>query len=119
MICFLEELYINNNDFTILSRNENYNLKAFPGRTTKAMKLFLEQKAYLEFREDFDLYFENQLMYFIVWNIVFKSSWENQEIADRANQFSKHILRTFNVCMYKSKQFNHKINLFTFEEFET
>jgi hypothetical protein len=117
-ICPLEELYLNNRNFIIYDKCQEQNLETITARTMISIKLFLKQMAYLKFREDFNLYFENQDMYFLVWNVILRTTWENQEITDRVNQLSKHICRTFNVSMVETKLFRHKINLFTLEEIE-
>jgi hypothetical protein len=116
MSCSLEELYINNTNFTILRKDQEYDFEIIMGRFIKATKLFLQQMACVEYRDNFELYFEDKEMYFLVWSIILRISWENQEITDKVNQFSKYICRTFNVCMFETQLFRHKINLFTFEE---
>jgi hypothetical protein len=70
----------------------------------------------IEFKDNFELYFENKDVYFLVWSVIFRNNWKEKRLEDEMDYIKKHISKSFCINMIELKNFSPKLNLFEFED---
>jgi hypothetical protein len=70
----------------------------------------------IEFKDNFELYFENKDVYFLVWSFIFKNNWKEKRLEAEVDYIKKHISKSFCINMIELKNFSPKLNLFEFED---
>jgi hypothetical protein len=76
------------------------------------MKAFLKQMADMQFKDNFELYFENQEQYFLVWLILLQCKWDNEQLEAKIEKFKRHVSTSFCLKMRKIKILNRKLTFF-------
>jgi hypothetical protein len=113
----LDELYFNNWAFLA-----DINWKVRKKRTWRdqifAIKLFLKEVSNIEFKEHFELYFQDREMYFLVWNVINRNNWTDQGLDEALQKIKKHVSVSFCTDMIDLKAFKPKINLFLWDEID-
>jgi hypothetical protein len=114
--CYLKELYLDNCSFEGLSLSLRLADHQTWVNKAIAMKLFIKQLTYVEFRKSFRLYFENLDVYFLAWSVIFRHNWKGENLGTEFNKFLRNISKVFCIRHYNFRFFSHAINLFYFSE---
>jgi hypothetical protein len=112
----LDELYLNNCGFLYIPEIKKEKALSTWGNKVIWVELFIKQLAMIEYKDNFELYFENKDVYFLVLSVIYRNNWREKGLEAEVDYLKRYISKSFWMNMIEIQPFRPKLNLFTFED---
>jgi hypothetical protein len=112
----LDELYLDNCYFSLQKEGMDENSQIEWSQQIVAIELFLEQMAEINFKDNFQLYFEDKDVFFNIWNVIMRNNWEETKSMSKIEEFKKYVSKNISLNGYDVYKFDHKLNLFSYND---